>query len=372
VFAAAFSLAASLPAFRAADHADYLMYVGTGSRDPGKGIYAFRFEATGRATSLGLAAEARSPNFLAIHPSRKLLYAVASAGSPNAGAVSAYAIDRGTGKLALLNTAASRGSGPCFVAVDRTGKNVLVAHYGVGSVASMPIATDGRVGEPTAVVEHHGSSVNRERQKEPHAHSINVSSDNRFAVAADLGTDRLEVYRFDAARGTLVPNEPAFATVPPGSGPRHFSFHPGGKFAYVINELGSTVTAFAYDAARGVLTPIQTITTLPAGFQGTNYPAEVLVHPSGKFLYGSNRGHDSIAVFAIDPAKGTLTAVEHVSTQGKWPRNFGIDPSGGYLAVANANSGNVVIFKIAARTGGLKPTGQTFEVPEPLCVRFVE
>jgi len=349
------------------------MYVGSGARDAATGIYAFRFDpTTGKATPLGLAIEARGASFLAIHPNRKLLYAVASLGGQNGGAVSAFTIDRDTGKLALVNTAASRGSGPCFVAVDRTGKNVLVAHYTVGTVAALPIAPDGRLGEPTAFVEHHGSSVNPERQKEPHAHSINVSPDNRFAVAADLGTDRLEIYRFDAGRGSLAPNDPPHASVRPGAGPRHFAFHPSGRYAYVINELGSTVTAFSYDGARGALTEIQTITTLPAVFQAANYPAEVLVHPSGKFLYGSNRGHDSIAVFAIDARRGTLTPVEHVSTQGKWPRNFGMDPAGGYLIVANQESGNVVAFRIDRTTGRLTPTGQTLEVPAPMCVRFVE
>ena len=234
-----------------------------------------------------------------------------------------------------------------------------------------PIRSDGRLGEVSAFVQHTGSSVNPSRQRKPHAHSINVSPDNRFAIVADLGLDKLLVYRFDAARGALAPNDPPFAAVMPGSGPRHFTFHPGGKFAYVINELASTVTAFSYDAARGALSELQTISTLPKDFTGSSTTAEVQVDATGKFLYGSNRGHDSIAVFAIDPSKGTLTPVQRVPMQGKTPRNFRIDPTGSYLFAANQDSGSVVIFRIHAKTGRLTPTGQALAVASPVCVKFV-
>jgi 6-phosphogluconolactonase len=238
-------------------------------------------------------------------------------------------------------------------------------------VAVFRVLKDGRLGEASAFVQHVGSSVNPERQKEPHAHSINLSPDNRFAIAADLGLDRLLVYRFDAAKGTLAANTPAFAKVNPGSGPRHLAFHPSGRFAYVISEMQSTVSAFAYDTAGGVLRELQTTSTLPKDFSGENDTAEVQVHLSGKFLYGSNRGHDSIAVFAIDAAQGTLTSIERVPTQGKMPRNFGIDPTGSYLWAANQGSDNLVVFRIDPQTGRLTPTGQVLEVASPVCVKFV-
>jgi 6-phosphogluconolactonase len=255
--------------------------------------------------------------------------------------------------------------------VDKSGKAVLVANYGSGSVAVLPVKEDGSLAEASAFVQHSGSGPNPKRQQAPHAHSINVSPDNRFAIAADLGLDKLLVYRLDAAKGTLTPNDPPFAKVDPGFGPRHFAFHPDARHAYVINEMASTVTALTWDAARGVLNPVQTISTLPKDFKGDSTCAEVAVHPSGRFLYGSNRGHNSIAVFGIDRAKGTLTPVEHVSTQGKTPRNFGIDPTGSYLFAANQDSGNIVMFRIDAKTGRLTPAGQTLEAGAPVCVRFV-
>jgi 6-phosphogluconolactonase len=238
-------------------------------------------------------------------------------------------------------------------------------------VAAAPVSADGRLGEVSSFVQHAGTSVNPKRQQAPHAHSINISRDNRFAVAADLGLDQLLVYAFDPAKGTLVPNNPPFAKLNPGAGPRHFAFDPKGRHGYVINELQSTVTCLAYDPNRGVFKELQTISTLPQNFQGENYTAEVQVHPTGKFLYGSNRGHNSIAVFAIDPRKGTLTAIEQVSTQGKTPRNFGIDPTGSYLLAANQDSNSMVVFAIDPKTGRLTPTGQVLEVPSPVCVKFL-
>lgn len=345
------------------------MFIGTYTRGTSKGIYACRLDpAQGTLSAPELAAEMSNPSFLNIHPNRRYLYAVGEAGS---GIVRAFAIDPGTGKLTTLNEKTSGGNGPCYVALDRSGRVALVANYGSGSVEALPVNQDGSLGDPTAFIQHAGSSVNPSRQKEPHAHSINPSPDNHFAIAADLGLDKLLVYRLDPQKGTLVPNDPPFATVDPGSGPRHFAFHPNGRNAYVINEIKSTVTAFSYDASRGVLKAIQTITTLPQDFTGRSSTAEVQVHPSGKFLYGSNRGHDSIAVFAIDQSNGTLKPLEHVSTGGKTPRNFGIDPSGTWLLAANQNGGNIVVFRIDPQTGSLKATGQSVQVDSPVCVKFL-
>jgi 6-phosphogluconolactonase len=352
----------------------YLVYVGTYTGPESKGIYAYRFDAqTGEIKPLGLAGVAQNPSFLAIHPNRKFLYAVgeSAGGGTWGGAVSAFALDRATGKLTLLNSASSGGKGPCHLVVDKTGKNLLVANYGSGAVAVLPIQVDGRLSEPSSVIQHSGSSVNRARQQGPHAHSVNLSPDNRFAFVADLGLDKVLVYKFDAAKGTITPNTPPFAAVAPGSGPRHFAFHPSGKFAYVISEMGNTVTAFSYNAARGVLTSLQTISTLPQGFSGTSYCAEVVVHPSGKFLYGSNRGHNSITAFAIDPAKGTLTTMGQTPTGGKWPRNFNIDPTGAYLFAANEQSNDIFLFHIDPATGKLKPTGKKLEVSKPVCIKFL-
>ncbi|PYV29314.1 MAG: hypothetical protein DMG22_23340 [Acidobacteria bacterium] len=257
------------------------------------------------------------------------------------------------------------------MSLDKAGKFVMAANYTGGSVAVFPVLADGRLGEASAFVQHHGSSVNPERQEGPHAHSIAPSPDNRFVLAADLGLDRLLVYHFDPAQGSLKPNDPPFATVKPGAGPRHFAFHPGGRFVYTINEMGSTITAFSYDAMRGSLREFQTVSTLPKDFAGASDTAEIEVHPSGKFLYGSNRGHDSIAVFAIDDKMGTLTPVEHVPTEGKTPRSFAIDPAGSYLLVANQDSDNLVVFRIDARTGRLAPSDKVSDVPSPVCVIFV-
>ena len=355
-------------------YGQYMVYVGTYTGPESKGIYAYRFDAkTGDIKPLGLAGVAQNPSFLAIHPNHKFLYAVGESGGGGAwgGTVSAFALDRATGKLTLLNSASSGGKGPCHLVVDKTGKNLVVANYGSGATAVLPIKADGRLGEPSSTIQHSGSSVNPARQKGPHAHSVNLAPDNRFAFVADLGLDKVLVYKFDAAKGTIEANAPPFTAVPPGSGPRHFAFHPTGKFAYVINEMGSSVTTFSYNAAGGVLTTMQTISTLPQGFSGTSYCAEVVVHPSGKFLYGSNRGHNSISAFAIDPAKGTLTSIEQTPTGGKWPRNFNIDPTGAYLFAANEQSNDIFLFRIDPATGKLKPTGKKIEVSKPVCIKFL-
>ncbi|MFZ5833274.1 MAG: lactonase family protein [Planctomycetota bacterium] len=351
------------------------VYVGTQTRAESKGIYLFLLDlTTGKLEPQGLVAETKNPTFLAFHPTRPLLYAVgelenAGAGGKRAGAVSAFAIDPATGKLTLLNQQPSGGPGPCHVAVDRSGKCVIVANYSGGSVSSMPIEEDGKLGPPATFIQFEGSSVNPQRQKEPHAHSANVDPANRFVFIADLGTDKIMVYRLDAAAGKLQPHDPPFASVEPGSGPRHFTFHPDGKYAYVLNELACTVTVFDYDADAGRLTAKQTIGTLPEGFSEKNTTSEVLVHPSGKFLYAANRGHDSIAIFAVNPQTGELTAVGHEPTQGSIPRNFGIDPTGQYLIVANQEGNTVTVFRIDQSSGKLSATDRV-EVSVPMCIRM--
>ncbi|HXI83709.1 MAG TPA: lactonase family protein [Verrucomicrobiae bacterium] len=357
------------------DQGECLVYFGTRSSPTGKGIYMCRLNnATGTLTSLGVAVETADPAFLAIHPSHRFLYAVRESGgfegTPN-GAVSAFAIDTATGKLTLLNQQNSGGQGPCHLAVDQSGKCVLVAHYGGGSVAAFPIRADGSLGSVSALLQHHGSGPNPKRQEGPHAHSVGFDIANHRAFCADLGLDKLLVYQFDPTTAALSSNNPPSASLAPGAGPRHFAMDPNGRHLYVINELNNTITAFDYDESHGALKESQTITTLPDKFTGFNTSAEIAILPNGKFLYGSNRGHDSIAVYAVDQSTGKLTLVEHQSSLGRTPRAFGIDPSGSFLLVANQDSNSLVVFRINPKTGRLKATGQTLDVPSPVCVVFL-
>jgi 6-phosphogluconolactonase len=351
------------------------VYVGTYTGAKSKGIYACRWDATaGRLSAPELAAETPNPSFLALHPNRRFLYAVSETDSfdgKRSGAVAAFAINTGTGGLTLLNQQPSGGTGPCHLSVDRTGRCVLVANYGSGSIAALPVKADGSLGEPASVIQHRGSSVNVQRQQGPHAHQIVTDAANRFAWVCDLGLDQVLVYRLDPAKAALTPNAPPFASVKPGSGPRHLTFHPSGRFAYVINELSSTVTTFACNLTQGTLKELQTVSTLPDDFKGSSTTAEIEVHPSGSFVYGSNRGHDSLAVFAVDAASGKLTFAGRQPTQGRTPRCFGLDPTGRFLLAANQDSDSIVVFAVDARTGRLKPTGQPVEVPSPVCVRFM-
>ncbi|WP_165228383.1 lactonase family protein [Aquisphaera insulae] len=355
----------------------YWVYVGTytGGKTPSEGIYLLELDpASGKVTEYGPVAKLASPSFLAIRPGGKELYAVSEVGrfqGKPGGGVTAMAIHPVTGKLTKLNEQSSVGSGPCHLTVDRTGKNVLVANYNNGVVACLPIAENGHLKPASCSIQHEGSSVDKGRQEGPHAHSINVDPMNRFALAADLGLDKVMVYRLDAEKGLLTPNDPAFGAVPPGSGPRHLAFHPSGRFAYVISEMGNTLTAFAYDADKGSLTQIQSVSTLPADFRGTSYTADVHVHPSGKFVYGSNRGHDSIAIFAVDESTGKLTAAGHASTGGKTPRNFAIDPTGSCLLAENQDSDTIVVFRIDGSTGGLSRVGAPIKVPMPVCIQMI-
>ena len=367
MFRQSFLLALLLPMPSGA--AEYIAYIAAGAQQ-GAGIYGYRFDSkSGKLASMGVLGEADRPSFLAIHPNKRYLYSVSGS---NGGTVNALGIDVSSGKLTPLNSVSSKGAGPCYVRVDQSGKNALVANYSGGSVAVFPIGADGKLREASSFVQHSGTVADPKRQGGPHAHSINPAPDNRYVVAADLGLDKLLIYRFDAAAGMITPNDPPFADVAPRSGPRHFTFHPNGKYAYVINEISCTVTAFNYDAKKGVLKELQTTSTLPKGVPVTSdlSTAEVLVHPSGKFLYGSNRGHDTIAVFSVGP-QGTLTLLDNVDTRGKIPRNFGIDPTGSFLLALNESSNNVVVFRIDKQTGRLSPTGQTVEAPGPMCVRFL-
>lgn len=347
------------------------VYVGTYTGKESKGIYRFDFDPkSGKAGEPVVAAEVANPTFLAVHPNGKKLYAVGEIGDfegKKSGAVHAFDI-QADGSLKLLNSKPSGGGGPCHINVDPEGKNVLVANYGGGSCESIPIQADGSLADPASFHQHKGSSVNKGRQAQPHAHSINLDPAGKFAFVADLGLDQVLVYKWES--GKLTPHEPPFAATPPGSGPRHLAFRPDARFAYTNGEMTSTVIAFAYDAEKGRLSELQVISTLPEPVKG-NSTAEILVHPNGKTLYCSNRGHDSIAVFDIDGPSGKLTAKGHVATQGKTPRNFAIDPTGEWLFAENQGSDSIVIFKIAA-DGSLSPSGTTLKVAKPVCVRFVK
>lgn len=355
----------------------YLAYVGTYTeKTKSKGIYAFRFDdASGKLSPIGAVAETTNPSFLAVHPSGKYLYAVnetAKFGDQESGAVSAFSIDRKTGKLKLLNQVASRGTGPCYVSLDKTGRYVLVANYDSGTVVVFPVQDDGQLGKYTGYAKHTGQSVNKERQEGPHAHWIATSPDNQFVLAADLGIDRILVSKFHLKDGAFTANKPnSGVKLKAGAGPRHGAFSPSGRFFYVASELNSTVTTYSYNAKEGALHELQVLSTLPKDFSGPNDVAEIAVHPGGKFLYVSNRGRDSLALFSIDPRKGTLKPVADIATQGKTPRSFAIDPSGKFLLAANQESNTIVVFNIDPSTGSLTLMGQVVDVPSPVCVVFL-
>ncbi len=350
------------------------VYIGSYSSPTSLGIYLSELDlATGALTDAKLAGKVVSPSFLAIHPTKKFLYAVSEIsdrGGKKTGGVSAFAIDPASGELTLLNAESSEGGGPCHVSVDSSGKNVLVANYGGGSVASYHLGADGKLSPAVSAIQHHGSSVNPQRQKEPHAHSFNFDPQGRYAFAADLGLDQVLIYKVDAETGKLTPNDPPFVKVAPGAGPRHFAFHPTGKYAYVINEIGNTVTAFSYDAERGRLTEIQTISTLPADYKDVSHTAEVVVHPSGNYVYGSNRGHDSLAVYTVDAATGKLTLWEIAPTGGKTPRNFNVDPTGQFVLVGNQDNDTISVHRVGA-DGKLKLLRNDVRAPKPVCIKFV-
>lgn len=353
--------------------ADYFLYVGTYTNRQSKGIYGWRFNPDhGDLKPLGLVAETADPSFLAIHPTGRFLYAVnevANFQGQRAGSISAFAINHETGKLRLLNTVSSHGPGPCHLALDHTGKCLIAANYDGGSIAAFPVREDGRLGDASSFFQHGGTVALPQRQGGPHAHAVLIAPDNRFALVSDLGLDQVLSYRLEAARALLTAANPPFVKLAPGSGPRHLAFHPNGRFIYCINEIKPTISTFSY--ANGVLKELQTISTLASEFHGENTTAEIVVHPDGEFVYGSNRGEDSIAVFKVDPSNGTLSFLQRVSTGGKTPRNFAIDPNGSYLFAANQNSDTIVLFNIDRHTGRLTPANQTLEAPSPVCLTFV-
>jgi 6-phosphogluconolactonase len=353
---------------------DELLYVGTYTDDgKSKGIYLVRMDRrSGQLRLIGSVDAGANPSFLAIHPNGGVLYAVNEVDKQNdraTGAVSAFAIARDTGALSRLGDQPSEGSAPCFVSVDRSGRVALVANYDGGSVALLPIQSDGSLAPATSVVKHTGSGPIADRQSEPHAHCIIADPSNRFALAADLGADRVFVYRLDAEVHKLRHVEGGDAVMRAGAGPRHLAFHPTLPLVFVANELDSTVATLRFDAERGKLSPIDTRSTLPPGWTGTNYPADIHVAPSGRTLYVSNRGHNSIAAFSV-ASSGALTLEQVVSTDGDWPRNFSLDPTGRWLLVANQKSNSIVVFGRDQESGRLTPTRQRIALPSPVCLRF--
>jgi 6-phosphogluconolactonase len=364
------ALAVSAVAAPAARSGPVTVYVGTYTDGTSRGIYRLTFDAaTGTMSEPVLAVETKNPSFLALHPNGRFLYAVGEISSfegQKTGAVSAFAIDPKTGDLALLNQQSSGGAGPCHLVVDKAGRNALVANYGGGTVAVLPIETDGRLKPASSLRVHEGSGPNKGRQERPHAHGIYLDAAERFALSPDLGADRVFVYRFDAAKGTLEPH--GAAPLDPGAGPRHLAFHPSGKHLYTINELLSTLTAFSYDADKGALTSLQTVSALPAGFSGTSWTAEVAVSPDGRFVYGSNRGDDSLAVFRVDAATGRLTPAGHAAVGGKNPRHFTIDPSGRFILAGHQGSGTIAVLRLDLGTGLPALVGSPVKVDKPVCL----
>jgi 6-phosphogluconolactonase len=372
VSASLFALTLSTAAPKPAAGGHYTALVGTYTGKTGsKGIYAFDFDAgAGKLTPKGLAAETESPSWIAIHPNGKYVYAANEAGKPST--VTAFSFDAKSAKLTQLNQLSALGEDPCYLSFDKTGKYLFAANYTSGNVVVYPILPDGTLGAATANVKDAGSlGPNKERQEAPHAHWVQVSPDNRFVFVSDLGLDAILSYRFDPAKGTLTPNDPPSAKLTPGAGPRHVAFSPSGKFVYVVSELKNTVTAFSYDASKGTLSELQVLSTLPNLFVGRNDDAEITVHPNGKWLYASNRGHDTIAVFAVSPTDGTLTHTGEFPTGGKEPRHFTIDPTGQYLLAENQNSNSIAVFRIDPTTGALSQASLADNIPSPVCLTFL-
>ena len=352
-----------------------IVYLGTsptGTPDGAQGIYRFTFDSeTGAISPVTLAAEALNPAFLAHHPSGKFLYAVNESkefqGQPGGG-VSAFAVDAQSGALTLLNQQPAGGNGPCHLAVDATGRALVVANYSSGSVSVFPILPDGKLGPRSDLHQHVGSGPDADRQKGPHAHGVTFSPDNRFVLVNDLGIDQILTYRLDVEKARLIPHQPA--CLKPGAGPRHFCFSPDARHGYAINELDNTVTLFDWDAPNGVLTPRESVPTLPADFTSYSKTSELVFHPNGDFLYASNRGHDSIAVYRRNRETGQLSLIERVFTGGSEPRSFGISPDGHWLIAANQYVNTLQLFRIDDKTGTLTPHGEPIAAPSPICVLF--
>lgn len=352
---------------------EYWMFVGTYTSGDEGGIFIQRFNANdGTLESIGNSGGIKNPSFLAISPNHKNLYSVSEVSDFNgqrSGGISSFSIDGKTGQLTPLNQQSTKGQGPCYVTVDDSGKWVLSANYSSGNVCVFPVNEDGSLSPASDVQQHEGSSVNERRQEGPHAHCIVLSPDNRYVFSADLGADEIKCYQFDREHGKLIPQPSVKAA--PGAGPRHFKFHPNGKLAFLINELNSTISSYTYDSESGKLTEVQTVSSLPEKFAGNNSCADIHVHPNGMFVYGSNRGHDSIVIYAVDEESGKLTYVGHEPTRGETPRNFAIDPSEEFLLAENQKSGTIHVFRINADTGKLTHTGESAEIPTPVCIKFV-
>jgi 6-phosphogluconolactonase len=353
----------------------YRVYFGTAAKQERSGIYMARLDMrTGRLDQPVRVSQTAGTGFIAIHPDGQHIYSTGENGTFDGiqtGSANSFRIVEPEGILSEINTRPSGGQGACYVSIDPAGKNLLVANYMGGSCAVLPIRSDGSLAPASSVQQHSGSGNHPKRQTRAHTHSIRCDASGRFAIAADLGMDKILVYRFDEDAGTLTPNNPPFIATEPGGGPRHFTFHPSGKFAYANLELSSKVVVFQYDAERGALSEIQTIATLPDGFEGNNTTSEILTSPDGRFLYVGNRGHNSLALFEIDASSGQLTAIGHEPTRGEIPRNFNMDPTGTFLLAANQKTGNVVVFRIHRDTGRLEFTGSEIAVPDPICVRFL-
>ncbi len=351
-----------------AQNVDYYLYVGTYTRKTSEGIYVYRFNTdTGEFSLLSHTKGVTNPSFLAITPNHRFLYAV---GGNNGDSVRAFAIDKQSHGLTLLNSQAAMGVGATHVAVDKTGKWVIVGNYRSGDLSVLPTKTDGSLDAATQHIRHQGKSIDLERQDHPYVHSINIAPNNKDVFVPDLGTDKIMTYTLNAKTGQLTAGNPPFTAVTPGSGPRHFTVHPNGKFAYVIQEMGALITGFTYK--EGKLSPFQTVSTVPEAYKGRKWAADIHISPDGKFLYGSNRAdHESLAIFSIDQTTGQLTLVGHQPVNGKTPRNFAIDPTGNFVLVANQDSDNITIFKRDKLTGKLTATGKEIAVSVPVCLKFI-
>jgi len=353
---------------------EYLVYVGTYTGMGSEGIYAYRFHAaSGGLKPIGLVAKTENPSFLSIDPNGKFLYAVNELDSfkqESSGAISVYSINPESAALDLIQQIPSLGAAPCHVSLDKSAKYLLVANYNGGNAAVFPIAKDGKLGKQSAFIQDSGSSVNADRQTGPHAHFIQVTNDNKFLMIADLGIDQVMVKKFDATTGTLTSFDSTLVKVTPGSGPRHLAYAPSGKFVYVLNELSSTIAAFTFESETGRMQMIQTISTLPDNFSGSSITAEIAIDAKGKFIYASNRGDDTIAIYSINNKDGKLTSLGRIATGGKTPRHFEIDPTGQWLIAANQDSDNLVVFQIDQSSGTLVQASEISGIASPVCIKF--
>ncbi len=363
-----FGLLSLMSTLTVGQNAELTLLIGTYTTKTSEGIYVYRFNTkTGDLTPVSIGKGVKNPSFLAFSPDQRFVYSVAEM---SGGAVSSFSFDKSSGNLVMLNTESAGGAGPCHITVDKTGKWVIVGNYGGGSLSVLPILSDGSLGKATQTIQHEGKSINVERQEKPHVHSINIAPNNKDVFVPDLGTDKIMTYELNAQTGQLTAGNPPFTGTTPGAGPRHFTFHPNGKFAYVIQELDATITAFNYKP--GKLEPFQTVKTLPDDYTGRKWCADIHISPDGKFLYGSNRTHESLVIFSINQKTGELTYVGHQNVMGKTPRNFMIDPTGKWVLVANQDSDNVVVFSRDTQTGKLTATGKEIKVSMPVCLKAVK